>query len=513
MIVFLSLGLLPVVAQAENENSGPKLYDGNLVVETFVEEIPNDPTTMTFVANDILVLQKQDGQVRLIRDGVLQPNPVLDVSVANDAERGMLGITASGSTVYIYYTESDKDGGKAIANHIYKYDWNGEKLVNPILIKELPSVNFYHNGGAMTAYHGQIYAVIGDNGNYGRLQNRQSDDWLNDTSVILRVDPPGPYYAIGVRNSFGITIDPMTGNMWDTENGDDEYDEINFVPENFNSGWIEIMGPAKNQAQVDALPKYENYTYSDPEFSWQKPVAPTGISFVKSDKLKDYQDSVFVGDCNNGNLYRLKLDSSRTGFAFKSPELADRVLNTGESMGEILLGTGFGCVTDIEMGPDGLLYIVSLSDGKIYRLIPKAMAEQIDQVPKTDTGAKNGGCLIATATYGTELSTQVQMLREIRDNVLLDTKAGTSFMSEFNQIYYYFSPTVADWERQSPIFKEIIKTTITPMLSTLTILNYVQVDSEQEVMAYGIGIIFLNIAMYFVTPAVLIIKIRKRFSR
>lgn len=374
LVLCLSLGALPAFAQ--DADSGPKINDPNLTVEVFAKGIPGSPTTMTFVGNDILVLQKSDGQVRLIRNGVLQPNPVLDVSVASDAERGMLGIVSSGSTVYVYFTESDRDHGKAIANHIYKYEWNGEKLINPVLLKELPSVNFYHNGGAMTIFDGQVYAVIGDNGNYGRLQNRESDDWRNDTSVILRIDPPGPYYAMGIRNSFGITVDPVTGNMWDTENGDDEYDEVNLVPENFNSGWIEIMGPAKNQTQIDALPKYKNFVYSDPEFSWQKPVAPTGITFVKSDKMKDYQDSVFVGDCNNGNLYRFKLNSERTGFDFKSPELADKVLNSDDPMDEILLGTGFGCMVDVEEGPDGFLYVVSLSDGVIYRILPTA-AEQV----------------------------------------------------------------------------------------------------------------------------------------
>jgi glucose/arabinose dehydrogenase len=343
---------------------------------------------MTFVGNDILVLQKADGQVRLIRDGMLQPNPVLDVSVASIGECGMLGITSIGTTVYIYFTESDEDRGKAIANRIYKYEWNGERLINPVLLKELTSRNIYHCGGAMTSFDGKAYAVIGDNGNYGRLQNRESDDWRNDTSVILRVDPPGAYYAMGIRNSFGIVFDPVTGNLWDTENGDDDNDEINFVPENFNSGWIEIMGPAKNQTQIDSLPKYKNFVYSDPEFTWQKTVAPTGIAFLESDKMKGYNDSVFVGDCNNGNLYRFKLNSDRTGFDFKSPELADKVLNTGEPMDEILLGTGFGCMADVQEGPDGFLYIVSLSDGVIYRIIPAATAQQAQsptESPSTST--------------------------------------------------------------------------------------------------------------------------------
>jgi hypothetical protein len=118
------------------------------------------------------------------------------------------------------------------------------------------------------------------------------------------------------------------------------------------------------------------------------------------------------------------------------------------------------------------------------------------------------GCLIATAAYGSELAPQVQLLREVRDNVLLRTSSGTGFMTTFNAFYYSFSPTVADWERDSPIFKEVVKTAITPMLSTLSILNYVEIDSEGEMLGYGIGIILLNIGMYFVVPAVVIIKVR-----
>jgi glucose/arabinose dehydrogenase len=287
-VLGLSLSFVPVFAEE------PQIRTGDLVVETFVNNIPNNPTTMTFVGDDVLVLQRYTGQVRLVSDGILQDKPVLDVSVAKDGERGMLGITSVGSTVYVYFTAANDDGGKAIENRIFKYEWDGEKLVNPVLLRTLPSDNYYHNGGAMTNFDGRVYAVIGDNGNYGKLQNRPSE-WKNDTSVILRIDPPGPYYAIGIRNSFGITFDPITGIMWETENGDDDNDEINLVSENFNSGWIEIMGPAKNQSQIDSLPKYEDYVYSDPEFTWQKPVAPTGISFVNSDELKNYQDSVFVG--------------------------------------------------------------------------------------------------------------------------------------------------------------------------------------------------------------------------
>lgn len=123
------------------------------------------------------------------------------------------------------------------------------------------------------------------------------------------------------------------------------------------------------------------------------------------------------------------------------------------------------------------------------------------------------GCLIATAAFGSELSPQVQLLREVRDNVLLSTRSGTGFMGAFNAVYYSFSPTVADWERDSPVFKEAVKTAITPMLSTLSILNYVDIGSEQEMLGYGIGIILLNLGMYFVVPAIVILKIRSRWIR
>ncbi|WP_177316554.1 CFI-box-CTERM domain-containing protein [Candidatus Nitrosotenuis chungbukensis] len=132
--------------------------------------------------------------------------------------------------------------------------------------------------------------------------------------------------------------------------------------------------------------------------------------------------------------------------------------------------------------------------------------------PPTTT-PKSGGCLIATAAFGSELAPQVQLLREMRDNVLLSTNSGTSFMTGFNQFYYLFSPTIADWERQNPAFKEIVKMTITPMLSTLSILNYVDIDSEQDLLAYGIGIMLLNIGMYFVLPALVILKLKDRSKK
>jgi hypothetical protein len=121
-----------------------------------------------------------------------------------------------------------------------------------------------------------------------------------------------------------------------------------------------------------------------------------------------------------------------------------------------------------------------------------------------------GGCLIATAAFGSEMAPQVQFLREIRDNTVLQTQSGSTFMTGFNQFYYSFSPTIADYERENPAFKETVKIAITPMLTSLAILNYVDIDSEEEMLGYGIGIILLNIGMYFVAPAAIIFKIRNR---
>jgi len=141
-------------------------------------------------------------------------------------------------------------------------------------------------------------------------------------------------------------------------------------------------------------------------------------------------------------------------------------------------------------------------DGKCIAAVTPPATEQ----------SKGGGCLIATATYDSELAPQVQLLREIRDSVVFTSGSGVIFMGAFNSLYYSFSPTIADWERQNPVFKETVKVTVTPLLSTLAILNYVNVDSESEILGYGIGIILLNVGMYFVAPAAIIIKLRQKIK-
>ena len=137
---------------------------------------------------------------------------------------------------------------------------------------------------------------------------------------------------------------------------------------------------------------------------------------------------------------------------------------------------------------------------------------RLKPAPDSLPPARVGGCLIATATFGSELAPQVQFLREIRDNTVLQTESGTNFMIGFNQFYYSFSPAIADYERENPAFKEAVKIALTPLLTSLTLLQYVDIDSESEMLGYGISIILLNIGMYLIAPAVLITKIRSFYK-
>ena len=164
-------------------------------------------------------------------------------------------------------------------------------------------------------------------------------------------------------------------------------------------------------------------------------------------------------------------------------------------------------VNNFEVMIDGKMQPINFAKDPIFHQLiidSKAIPE-----PESLPPARIGGCLIATASYGSELAPQVQQLRELRDNTVLQTESGSAFMAGFNQFYYSFSPMIADYERENPAFKEAVKITLTPLLSSLTLLQYADIDTEPEMLGYGIGVILLNIGMYFVAPAVLIMKIKK----
>jgi len=409
--------------QQQKRKQGPSLQIpyNSLKVELVTEGL-SFPTSMEFIDNNnILVLQKNSGTVHLISNGILQKKPVLKVQVDAKGERGLLGITHSGKdAVFLYFTESDHD--KPLRNRVYQYHWNGANLVNRTLILDLPAApGPYHQGGKLKiGYDNYLYAVIGDlTAPDSVLQNNKNGKDPNDTSVILRVNPDNGlpvnnnpfysnnnndnhsssggyyndndndnveslldrYYAYGIRNSFGIDFDPITGTLWDTENGESGYDEVNLVKPGFNSGWAQVMGPiARNSNQTpNDLVSFSSSIYTDPVFSWRDQIGITDIEFLNSSKLGDrFANNIFVGDINNGNLYYFEVNDGRTGLKFDSNSsstgshyigLTDFVADNNDELSAIIFGTGFGRITDIETGPDGFLYILSYDDGKIFRIV------------------------------------------------------------------------------------------------------------------------------------------------
>ena len=144
-----------------------------------------------------------------------------------------------------------------------------------------------------------------------------------------------------------------------------------------------------------------------------------------------------------------------------------------------------------------------------FKLIHSGPPPSEDSEEVTSSNEEGGGCLIATAAFGSEMAPQIQFLREIRDNTVMTTQSGTAFMTGFNQFYYSFSPYVADYERENPLFKEAVKLAITPMISTLSLME--NAESESEVLSIGISVIMLNLGMYLAVPAIVIVGIKKRF--
>ena len=301
------------------------------------------------------------------------------------------------SEVFLYFTQSKP--GEPLRNRVYRYDWNEQKhlLSNPDLLLDLPAMpGPYHNGGKMVIGPDHyLYVVIGNlNTGDGLLQNDKHGKEPDDTSVILRIKPNDgsaapknpfindtnsamrKYYAYGIRNSFGMTFDPITGYLWDTENGETTYDEVNLVKPGFNSGWYQVMGPmSRSNVTERNLVNFRGSHYANPVFSWYNCIGVTGMEFLKSSKLgQKYTNNIFVGDINNGNLYYFELNKTRTGFRFDpntiQRSLTDNVADNKDEVSEITFGTGFGGITDIKTGPDGYLYILSYGNGCLYRVGP-----------------------------------------------------------------------------------------------------------------------------------------------
>jgi uncharacterized repeat protein (TIGR01451 family) len=475
----------------------PVMLDSNLIVDSIVSGL-NQPTSIAFIGgNDLLVLEKSTGRVRRVVNGALQ-STVLDLSVNNASERGLLGIAlhpqfAQNGFVYLYWTESQSgvDSGNTddvpqLGNRVDRYKWNGNTLTfdsNLIKLRALQqdagqASRGNHNGGVLRfGQDGKLYIMIGDEGRRGLLQNITSGAQVPDdqfggpepdnahlTGVILRLNDDGstpgdnPFFnansglsgeaaanvkkifGYGFRNGFGMAVDPLSGDLWTQENGDDAFDEMNRVVPGFNGGWIQTMGPlaridqfkliestygAGNLQQLRWPPSNIADTpqqalarmfmipgaqYVDPEFSWKYATAPAGIGFVNGRGLgPQYEGDLLVGASRttllNGFLFRFRLNANRQHFSFSDSKLADRVADNVDKFDQtesesLIVGRDFGVVTDIQTAPNGNVYVVSLSNGAIYEIKSKpsqlftATLSAAQETPATNSTASGSATLL-----------------------------------------------------------------------------------------------------------------------
>lgn len=387
----------------------PRTIDPALKVDLVTDGL-SSPTSMTFVdPQHILVLEKNSGDVRLVVNGNLIEEPILHLDVDSTTLtccRGLLGIasnnqnTTENKLVYIYFTAASNDNTTPIVNKIFKYLWDGRNLIHPSPMLELPAEpGPNHPGGklALDNKNKMLFTIIGDLNNEGLLQNIKNKNELTDSSVIIRINSidgsaissnpfvniknyypqsqVDKYYGYGIRNSFGLAIDPVTGNLWDTENGDKDYDEINFVQAGSNSGWKKLMGPiSQSEVTKEELVNLNGSNYSNPVFSWNPSLGVTDIEFFDSNNFGDtYKNNIFVGDINNGNIYYFKVNETRNGLDFTDLNISSDLVADGAEKDSLIWGNGFKGITDLETGPDGNLYVLTFDesedgDGDIYRI-------------------------------------------------------------------------------------------------------------------------------------------------
>jgi aldose sugar dehydrogenase len=459
-------------------HAAPSVVDPNLAVRTAASGL-DQPISMAFIGpNDMLVLEKATGKVQRVVNGVVQ-STVLDLPVNSASERGLLGIALHpqffiDGRVYLFWSESSTGEDSVelaevpvLGNRVDRFVWDGSTLTFERNILRLRSfqadegqpLRGNHDGGVLRfGPDGKLYVIDGDTGRRGQLQNLVNgpfgpgipDDQFGGpepdnahlTGVILRLNDDGtapssnPFFAAGealggevganvqkifaygLRNSFGMAFDPVSGDLWEQENGDDSFTELNRAEPGFNSGWVQIMGPPERIAQFKTIettvtpsppdPFVATYFglqqirwlptniadspgealsrlfmlpgahYSAPEFSWKFEVAPAGIGFLESTALgPQYKNDLFVGAARvfleGGHVFHFNLTGNRRKVAVDDPRLEDRVadnlhkweITESES---VLFGRNFGIGTDVLTGPNGNLFVVSLSDGVVYEV-------------------------------------------------------------------------------------------------------------------------------------------------
>jgi uncharacterized repeat protein (TIGR01451 family) len=445
--------------------NGPSMLDPNLSVKTVVSGL-SQPTSMAFIGNnDFFVLEKNTGKVQRVTNGMVQSQAPLDLAVNSGSERGALGIALHpnflvNGYVYLYWTESSTGVDSTnladvalLGNRVDRYIWNGTTLT---FDRNLIKLHAYqadanqplrgnHNGGVLRfGPDGKLYILMGDNGRRGLLQNNQlgpvPDDQFGGpepdnnhlTGFILRLNDEGstpadnPFFnastsltgeaaanikklfAYGVRNGFGLAFDPLSGNLWDQENGDDAFDEMNRVTAGSNNGWVEMMGPNSRVAQFKQIEStygtgdlqqvrwspsliadtpaaalarlymLPGAHYNDPEFSWKYAIPASPLGFVSGRGLgPQFEGDMFVGAARTflagGFLFRFKLTPDRLHFAFTDSRLNDLVADNLDKFDiteseSLLIGRDFGITTDVQTGPNGDLYIVSNTNSAVYEI-------------------------------------------------------------------------------------------------------------------------------------------------
>jgi glucose/arabinose dehydrogenase len=446
----------------------PSVIDRNLAVRTVVGGL-DTPTSMAFLGlGDLLVLEKSTGKVKRVIGGVVA-STVLDLAVNSASERGLLGIDLHPSfpsipSVYLYWTESSTGTDSNVlaevpllGNRVDRFTWDGSTLTHHSNLKRIRALQEdaaqpargNHDGGVLRfGPDGKLYVLIGDLGRRGHMQNLtngpfgsgEPDDQFGGpapddahlSGVILRLNDDGtapadnPFFgagaamggeaganiqkvfAYGLRNSFGMAFDPYSGYLWDEQNGDDSFTEINRVEPGMNGGWVQIMGPVSRIAEFKAIETSSEFfglqqvrwspaniadtpqealsrlfmlpgaRYSDPEFSWKFEVAPAGIGFMRGRSLgPQYDGDLFVGaarpNLQGGHLFRFNLTGNRLKIAVDDPRLEDRVADNLRKFDiteseSLLFGENFGVGTDIHTAPNGNLFLVSLTHGAIYEI-------------------------------------------------------------------------------------------------------------------------------------------------
>ena len=488
--VFIATILISVAfSSASNADSIPvEMLDPNLEVSTVINAGLTQPIGIVFLGpTDFFVLEKASGQVKRVTAGVLQPTPVLDLTVNSASERGLLSMVLhpqfpTTPWVYIRWTESSTgldtnvtSEVPTLGNRVDRYIWDPVASTltfdrNLLMLRARQTDNIAvpghegtannnengnHNGGVLRFGHdGKLYLFTGDLGRRGLLQNLangpfETAPFVDDTlggpepdnahfsGMIVRLNDDGttpsdnPFFAAGAsmggeaganiqkiysyghRNAFGMAFDPYTGDLWETENADDAFSELNRVEPGMNGGWIQLAGPLNRfsdfreiettqfggaMQQVRYPPSRLAFApglalsrmvmlpgakYVDPEFSWKYEIGPAGTTFVTGSVLgAEYDGTLWIGSARSfqqvggtgGSLYRFNLLSNRKRVdVTKTPKLADRVAdNTGKfgatESETLLIGRGFGTTPSIEQGPDGNLYVVSLTDNTIYKI-------------------------------------------------------------------------------------------------------------------------------------------------